>query len=334
MRCLRCHQALPTDARFCPFCGAESAVAAAQAVTYSGPTREVCRGCGVQRASELSECGVCHQQYAEGVVPAPLLDGTRYWVGLRAWFTCGPCGQLSPINHLDVDGRVLCLHCGNEQRFDTDQWWLALKHAHATGDLAGPEAEGRFPNAEVSIAEVNELRWVGVGLPWSEWMQTEVELNATHNSSLLVHAAPGHPLSGQSRLPLEVVSVSGSELRTRCPASHTEKVFSMSATVSVRSGVLGVVGDEHARDCSPATLESHGEGSILAKCAHCGAPLEVSGKSSVVTCGHCHSSSFIAHQTLRQLGHINPEPLVWWVLFDGPSSRRRKYEREAKRARR
>jgi hypothetical protein len=42
-----------------------------------------------------------------------------------------------PLNHLDVDGGVLCGRCGLDQAFDVSAWQKALRHAHAVAEMFG-----------------------------------------------------------------------------------------------------------------------------------------------------------------------------------------------------
>src|SRR6185295_10892156 len=108
---------------------------------------------------------------------APRHDVSGYWVAVRCSFQCRSCGFAAPLDQLDIDGAVECAYCGLRQRFEPSTWTEALEFAHAVGDLAGPEPEGRYPNPSLWIAPANPFADVGETLTFSELRQAGMEMS-------------------------------------------------------------------------------------------------------------------------------------------------------------
>jgi hypothetical protein len=301
-------------------------------VAPSGQQR-VCSTCGYIAASERDRCGHCETPYGAAALLVPLLAEQRFWVAVETTFQCRACGHASPLNHLDVDGAVLCLHCGIEQRFDANQWWGALAHAHAVGDLAGPHAEGRFPNPQVSVRRHNPH--VEIGRSRVSAPNDQGAGQSTPPSALRLSAAPGHPLCPRCRAPLELISAQTPELEVRCTnpacAEHSVHVLPPKVALHVPQ-IVGVLGKEHIKNQKDVTLESDASGLVLVKCPQCTAPVDVSSHSTVVQCRYCQATSRVSHQLLRQMGFEKPKLESWWLLFQGPSKLRSKLERNERRA--
>ena len=79
MRCEYCHNQLPDDSHFCPFCG--RAVSSSQKNTSALPTHTVdpvsetvfCRRCGKPVDENTKRCLGCGRQYFRGVPPLVFL---------------------------------------------------------------------------------------------------------------------------------------------------------------------------------------------------------------------------------------------------------------------
>lgn len=362
--CTRCRTPLPGDARFCIACGAPapqttasmSKSRAAPAPPQGQPPAAlpadvllppgfvpsdqgmpVCLGCGVIAPQQGSACMVCELDLPSASARAAVAAASagRFWVAVRCGFQCRACGHMSPLNHLAMDGSAACLRCGMSQIFDVDSWDEGLAHAHAVGDLAGPAPEGRFPDARAPIGELNPFRELGRSETSSVLQQSGVVIEGgmMTNRSLRVEASPGHPLCGLCRAPLAVTGASGSALSVRCTGCGDSATYDLPARAAERCrGLRGVLADEHRAGSRQASLERSGAGVEILRCPNCAGALSVSGASTVVDCEYCHVALRIPMGALHRLGHREPRPLVWWLLFEGPSPARRALLRKRRKA--
>jgi hypothetical protein len=241
------------------------------------------------------------------------------WVRVEASFECRACGHRSPINHLDVDGSVLCFNCGIEQRFEVGAWWDLLQDAHAAADLTGPHPEGLLPEPGVSIAEHNPHATLGVGVSSVEEENGE--------QALRIVMAPGAPLCSKCLGLLSIAARAEGKLSLRCAACQVDRHYSLPSKLSQRARALrGVVAAAHEDGRLDAVV--HEEAGVTAlRCPTCGAGLSVDG-SSIVTCQYCSTSSRVQARALGKLAkHAKPTP--FWLLFEGPSPLRGKLKKRA-----
>jgi hypothetical protein len=255
----------------------------------------------------------------------------RFWVGIEATLECRACGHASPCNHLDVEHTVTCLHCGLEERLDPNQWWGALAHAHAVGDLCGPHPEGRFPNELVSICRHNPFAEVGL-----------TRVSAQHHGStpapgqptLNVVATPGHPPCARCRTPLVLARVEPPELELECPnpecGERTTTVLPEGVRVKIPD-LVGILGREHEKGRRDVGIE-HGPQGLGFYCPSCASAVEVLSYSTLVECRLCHTVARVPDKALRILGFERPKTELWWLLFEGPSKLRSKLERVERKA--
>ncbi len=273
----------------------------------------LCPGCGVVAPLERKRCDGCDRDLEpRWWVPVAALK--LLWVRVEASFECRACGHRSPINHLDVDGSVLCFNCGIEQRFQVDQWWSALEHAHGVADLTGPHREGLLPEPDFSIGEHNPHAMLGV-----QSSSVEVEKG---EQALRVSAAPGAPLCSKCRGALAIVQRESGKLTLRCAACQSDRSYILPKKLSQRARALcGTVADEHEEGRLDAVL--HEEAGVTAlRCPTCGAGLTIDG-SSIVTCQYCSTSSRV-HPRARGKLAAQARSVPFWLLFEGPSQLRRK----------
>jgi hypothetical protein len=296
---------------------------------------EVCAGCGILAPLERQDCKVCGAALSESRLAVPARDDAQYWVGVRCRFQCRSCGHLSPLDHLDMDGSVVCLHCGLSQVFDVGSWDEGLAHAHAAGDLAGPNPEGRHPNPRISIAGRNPFKNIGRSHTSAELAQSGMTIGdgMIQHQSLRVDAAPGHPLCEQCRRPLTIALMSATRSTAKCiPCQRSVDHELPPQAPSAYPPLKAVIAEEQALGQRQAKVDQPVSGGAIGiRCPNCDAALTVTGTSQIVTCSFCHASARIPARTFHQLGHDNPEPLVWWMLFAGRSEKRAELERESSR---
>jgi hypothetical protein len=111
------------------------------------------------------------------------------WARVEARFACVSCGQLSPQNHLDLDGAVTCAHCGFDQPLDPRAWGRPLAFAHEVVDLSA--VAPWVLASETLRSHRNPHATVGSSIPAREWTETGA---VAGRERLQVRVAPGHPL--------------------------------------------------------------------------------------------------------------------------------------------
>ncbi len=309
---------IPSIAKFCPACGAPQQVRpeAAPAVAVVAAPRAaqpeatgplVCPGCGIQRASQRRGCNVCTVSYEQPGVPMPN-TGDTIWVGVRCQFQCRLCGHASPLNHLDVDGSVTCLRCGLDQVFDVETWIEGLDHAMRCGVLAGRRDEYKQLGATATALELVQNGMV-------------IANGAMIMRSLRVAAGPGHPLCNRCHHPLEA-ELADDVTRTRCTScGATQSCELPERATEMCEALIGVIAEELALDQKEAKIEEAAEADAI-NCGHCGAPLKVTGVSTIVSCEYCGASSRIPRRTMFKLGHDQPVPQLWWLAFSRSTAHR------------
>lgn len=275
----------------------------------------ICRTCGVIAPAEGTTCEVCQKPLSEVRVQVQPQAADLYWVAVKCGFTCNQCKFLAPLDGLDVDGAVDCAHCGLRQRFEVSAWKDSLAFAHAVGDLAGPDPEGRTPHPAVWIGDENDYASVGV-------KRTFVQIDG-ENRTVEIHATPGHPVCKRCRVPLSVTGTGPGAVTTRCPTCNDEARYNLTdAGRNIYPTLVAAIADEHRTDRPRAQPMSTQAGIAAIKCPGCGAPLQLQGSDKVQTCSYCKTSCFVAGKNMAQFLHKTPEPEVWWVLFRGPSEKR------------
>jgi RNA polymerase subunit RPABC4/transcription elongation factor Spt4 len=167
--CNGCHQPLVADARFCPNCGTRVVAVNAILTELAAPTgHPICGACGLIAPIEHNFCSVCDDPLPKQGLYAPVMPAGFAWAALAVRFECRACRQLAPLNHLDVDGHVKCMHRGVEQRFDGARWQAVIDHAKAVVALGGPMACG--VDAAVELGRTRNA--LGTGGRRSDWRST------------------------------------------------------------------------------------------------------------------------------------------------------------------
>jgi hypothetical protein len=281
------------------------------------PPVSVCRRCGVVAPAEGSACAVCKRPLGEtrAEVPAPSPD--TFWVAVRCGFTCNQCRFLAPLDALDADGAVDCAHCGLHQRFDVGSWAPALDFAHAVGDLAGPLPEGRNPHPVWWIGSENPHADVGVSRTFDR----------VESGVLAVEAAPGHPVCRKCHVPLGVSVGEPGVAHTRCPQCGAAAAYALPDAVRRLSGaIVAVVADDHRTDAKRAQATATQAGVVALSCPSCGGPLGVPDGGGIAACSFCGVACIVPLRVRNRARNEKPEPDVWWILFQGASTERRRLE--------
>ncbi len=331
--CPECGRDLPADAAFCMGCGhrldaaaehrdAPAEIAPQRATTAAATA--VCPSCGLAAPTEKEDCALCGASIQD---PLQVPHGDEFWVAVRCHFQCRSCGHLSPLNSLDMDGSVQCHRCGLDQAFDADAWEQGLAHCHAVGDLAGPEPEGRHPHPVVALLGLNPFADIGVTRTFSalNLSGSFVRDGLTVTRSLRIDAGPGHPLCPRCRTPL-AHEVRDPRLHVSCPeCGHRATYDTPLRAVEFDGGLRGVLAEGLRADQLQVKAAPHG-GVIALSCPSCGAGLTDLGDGSVVTCTFCNTTARIPDRLMLRYMDRKPRAETWWMLFAGPSRRRRELE--------
>jgi hypothetical protein len=294
---------------------------------------ELCGGCGVIALGGQTRCEVCEHEHTAPRPAVPrLFENRYYWVAVRVRFRCHGCRHKSPLNHLDMDGSAACVACGTEQELKARGWTRPIKHAHGVGDLSGPNGEGRFPDPALCIAAHNELADVGVSRVWAFSGQQGRTVGGGAHESIEIEAAPGHPLCTACRAPLHIAARSSESITLRCVACSAPPT-SYPTPPQAKGTVAGAVSvEQSSARLDLDVLMGAGE-AVAVRCPSCSAPLDLSGGTSVIPCRFCGVTARLSNAVLVRLGFKNVKPIVWWLLFEGPSSRRVEPTQLAVRAR-
>ncbi len=281
------------------------------------PPTSICKCCGVVAPTSGTACAACKRPLAEVRIEVHSHAPELYWVAVRCGFTCNSCKFLAPLDALDADGAVECAHCGLRQRFEVGSWTDALAFAHAIGDLAGPSPEGRNPHPTLWIGSENPYAAVGEKITF-----TRIESGA-----LTLDATPGHPVCRACHVPVAVTVTGPGAVSTRCPQCAATATYAMEdAARHLHDGLVAVVADEHRNDRLRATATATQAGVMALKCPACGAPLGVPDGGGIATCTFCKAACIVPARVRMRARNETPEPDVWWMLFQGPSNKRKQLE--------
>jgi hypothetical protein len=261
---------------------------------------------------------VCKHPLAETRVSVAAPSPDTFWVAVRCAFTCNSCKFLAPLDGLDADGAVECAHCGLRQRFEVPAWTPALDFAHAVGDLAGPEPEGRNPHPTLWIGSENP--YVGVG--------DQGTFERTESGALAIDAAPGHPVCRKCHVPLSITVTGPGATQTRCPTCGDTATYAIpDEGRALSQALVAVVADDHRSDKQRAQAKATQVGGVVALgCPACGAPLGVPDAGGLATCTFCKAACIVPARVRMRARNETPEPVVWWMLFQGASAKRRELE--------
>lgn len=288
----------------------------------AGRGMSVCHGCGAAAPTRRSQCAVCGAPIGTSLEAVPPRDDGCCWVQVRTELTCRQCGQRSPLDALDLDGSVTCGSCHSVQAFDTGAWEEALAHAHAVGDLAGPDLDGR----NASLGSRNPFSSIGVTHTEASCEITGMTIagGVMRTRNVTIAAAPGHPLCAQCGSPLSI-DARGSEVQSACPGCGDRAHYRFPAqAASMAPGLVAAIGDELRVDRPEARLDATSAGMVIAvRCPSCGAGLEVLDGKHFVTCTYCKTHCRIPSRTLLALKQGGTKAEPWWLFFRGPSAKRR-----------
>jgi hypothetical protein len=275
----------------------------------------VCAACGVVAPAKQVACEACGQPLAQPRVFAPEA-GDLYFCAARAAFTCRACDFPSPVDGLESREGIDCAQCGSLQRFDRGVWDAALLHAHAVGDLGGPNPEGRVAHPVVWIGDDNPHKALGVTATFSKH----------EGDRFTLEASPGWPVCRPCRA-LLVCELAGNAIATRCPRCGAQARYAVPEAVGIKSPfVAGVVSEENRVDRPEVRVQATASGPVTLHCPQCGAAVQP-GAGNTVTCTYCNTVALIPPRARpRDKGSI-VKPTVFWVALRGRSAARAALEK-------
>lgn len=120
---------------------------------------ELCSACGVVAPSHATACGCCGAVLEQRF---PIEEEVEpYWTAVECSFECRACKRRVPLDGLYLGGVIQCGACGVAQACDPATWQMPLALAHTIGDLAGPDAMGRYRTRR-EIGDLNAYRVIGL----------------------------------------------------------------------------------------------------------------------------------------------------------------------------
>lgn len=233
---------------------------------------DLCAACGIIAPTEQASCSGC-----KAVFPSPRLqvaerEDDAYWVSVHCELRCGKCYGRSPRNHLDASGVATCVKCGTTEPFLVREWAPVFEHAHAVGDLAGPDPQGRT-QAGGNIGDENPFQSLGIELSAASFGE--------QSGHTFVSASPGSPLCTRCHVPIELPldTIDADTLRatSTCPSCKETTRYEL---------------PKSAREAYPALQMVLAEG----------------------------------NRVDHALAVSDPRAQGWWLLFRGPSPKRRALE--------
>ncbi|HHO52408.1 MAG TPA: hypothetical protein ENK18_16445 [Deltaproteobacteria bacterium] len=294
----------------------------------------ICRRCGVHAPPQSVSCEECGAElgvHAREIPMAPLL-----FAALKLEFECRGCGLWAPLNHFEGMGMVCCVRCQLEQRFEDDGWRAVLGLCHAVSDLMGAEPEGRKVY-NIAIDEVNPFASSGKRHSGIRVDPSSSEAFATWlPANLRAWVAPGHPVGSESGEPLDVRAPQAGTIQVRSSRGEAAGYRIGSDAMRLHPGWLGAIAPAHAQGPQPGAHpgESPSEPVIEAGapivCRGCGAPLRLDGSQELVHCDHCGGVVRVpeALRAVRAVRAVDPEPVLWWLVFEGRAPYRKFLERD------
>lgn len=216
-----------------------------------------------------------------------MVDGS--WVEVHCHFRCAGCQRRSPVNHLDLDGEVECLRCGEANDFDPGQWLDAIDHARACAHNEPGQAAEHGDDA--------------------------LRPNRIRQKTLVTRAAAGHPACQECQVELTVERCAVGMLVVSCPScAHEWKYVLPRGTRASRPELGGAIAAAHARGGGMARLVEGGEeGARGIECPNCGAAVDHPTGTVVARCSYCRMTLRIPQRGLAAEEDLTPEP--WWLFF-------------------
>jgi hypothetical protein len=311
--CTGCRQPLGPDARFCPNCGAQvvaAQVAPPAPVTPASPAAPpgppICTNCGIIAPLGHSFCSVCDATLNPQRSYAPGMPQGLTWAALAVRFECRACRQLAPLNHLDVDGQIKCMHCGVEQRFDVTRWQSVIGQAHTAADPTG------------TIAKVQQVA-AALGMGGSfEGLGKNAAFVTARVDALEVRVGPGHPLCEKCNYPLHIANLTPVALTVACPRCASQHTYEIPREAQGQFPALrGVVCAEHEVGRRDVQTEMGAGGSVVIRCGNCSAPLAIPEGKSVSNCTFCGVACRITPEAMWRTGTKSLRADWWWLLLAG-----------------
>jgi hypothetical protein len=123
------------------------------------------------------------------------------------------------------------------------------------------------------------------------------------------------------------VTTEGSGVTTECPHCGDRATYALSEQARPLSETLvAVVADEHRNDRPRARVTATQAGVEALACPGCGAPLSITSGRRLQTCAFCKAACIVPTRSQAGRNQDAPPPVVWWILFQGPSQTRRGLE--------
>ncbi len=290
----------------------------------------LCSSCGIRAPGPDVGCVVCCSPSGGRPLPAPERPDGTCWACIWGQFTCRSCGFQSPINFLDADGGLQCVHCGIDQAFDVSRWPGVLALAHDVADYEGPSPQYRATDPSLPLTlDLGEWRHIARHPQCYTWTDAEDSMSLVLEWAV----APGHPVCRSCGALLESGFDIQHRLVTSCPGCGDRSTYDLgSAVVRLYRPLAGVVADEHRVDLPLARpREDRQSQAVAIECPLCRAPLAVGADAPpIVSCEHCGASVRVPSEIRRGADVEGTGIVPFWLLFEGISRARAEAEEGAR----
>lgn len=361
LACSACGAPNDDHARFCSGCGKPQAApppapapAPAAAPDLANATMppglqasglRICAHCGANVPPVLQACGACNGPVAQSIsIPYPP-PGVMF-IQVRLKFGCVQCGQRSPIDTLDGDGRYFCFGCNQERLFDTDMWKEKLvRIANVVGDAFWTNMR-IYPAWPPVLPEEDWLEdqdgWDSVAEIIPELMKGFLSKIGVERARLTMEQEgtvygsggmktgtsdvalfPGHPLCSSCRSPLEVAFPARGVAQVVCRRCNVHETHVAPDNLLAECPeLLAALAPDLVQGRAPARVEAKaGTAALAILCPQCGSALALPQGTRVAVCQYCKTSSLIPEKVTSAPGKI-PDPEAWWMILYAPSSLR------------
>lgn len=269
------------------------------------------------------------------------------FVQVRLKLGCVQCGNRSPIDMLDADGRYFCFSCQQDRQFDTDLWHERIV------PMAAIVADGFWTNMRMLPPwppVMPEEDWLEDQEGWSEIGEVIPQLmkdflprigierarltmeqegtvfgaggmkTSTHEVALF----PGYPLCTICKSPVQVGFPKRGVAQVGCLRCNVHETHvSSEELVAKCPDLIAAIAPDHVQGRPPVRTEAKaGTAALAVLCPQCGASLAMPTGTRTVTCTHCRATAIVPERLAATPGQT-PDPEGWWLALYAPCSLRK-----------
>lgn len=143
----------------------------------------------------------------------------------------------------------------------------------------------------------------------------------------MTEASPRHPICRKCQVPLSISVTAPGSVTTSCARCGERASYAIAdSTRALDEALVAAIAHDHRTDQRKAQSTGTEAGAMTLGCPSCGAPLRHQGTDRLQTCSFCKASCIVPARSFMHHRSDVPEPEVWWMLFRGPSNKRKALE--------